>query len=214
MSHTYLQFPAAPNLPLAPREWDSRYQDQFANVLRLYFTQISGLLQQLGNVQGGYHLSFPHAAVQRTTSLTFTANTATLVTLDENDYLNGVKNPGDDGLIVDRSGVYNYQFSVQFKNSDTQIHSAYIWLRLNGADVPGTGSKFDVIAKHGSINGFVIGAANFYVDLNAGDYVSLYAATTDAAVTFSAAAAQTSPFAMPAIPSVVATLTFVSAPVE
>lgn len=213
MSHTYLQFPAAPNLPLAPREWDARYQDQFANVLRLYFTQISGLLQQLGNIRGGYHLSFPYAAVQRTTTKTFTANTATLITLDQNDYLSGIKNPGDDGLIVEKTGVYNYQFSVQFENSDTQIHSAYIWLRVNGADLAGTGSKFDVIAKHGSVNGFVIGAANFYVDLNAGDYVSLYAAVTDALVTFSATAAQTSPFAMPAIPSVVATLTFVSAPV-
>lgn len=213
MSHTYLQFPAAPNLPLAPREWDSRYQDQFANVLRLYFTQISGLLQQLGNLQGGYHLSFPHAAVQRTTTKSFTADTATLITFDQNDYMNGVKNPGDDGLIVDKTGVYNYQFSVQFENSDTQIHSAYIWLRVNGTDLAGTGSKFDIIAKHGSVNGFVIGAANFYVDLNAGDYVSMYAAVTNATVTFSAVAAQTSPFAMPAIPSVVATLSFVSAPV-
>ena len=62
MAHTYLQFPAAPNLPLAPAQWDRRYQDQFANVLRLYFTQLSGLLQQLANTQGGYHLSFPHGS--------------------------------------------------------------------------------------------------------------------------------------------------------
>jgi hypothetical protein len=32
--------PAVPNLPLAPDQWDRRYQDQFANVLRLYFNQL------------------------------------------------------------------------------------------------------------------------------------------------------------------------------
>jgi hypothetical protein len=31
----------APNLPIAPATWDQRFQDQFANVLRLYFNQIS-----------------------------------------------------------------------------------------------------------------------------------------------------------------------------
>lgn len=62
MSHTYLTFPAAPNLPLAPGEWERRYQDQFANVLRLYFNLLSGTLQELSNTNGGYHLSFPHGS--------------------------------------------------------------------------------------------------------------------------------------------------------
>ena len=29
--------PAPPNLPLAPRDYESRYHEQFNNVLRLYF---------------------------------------------------------------------------------------------------------------------------------------------------------------------------------
>lgn len=62
MSHTYLRTPPAPNLPLAPEVWDRRYQDQFSNVLRLYFNQLSAALQQLGGDQGGYHLSFPCGA--------------------------------------------------------------------------------------------------------------------------------------------------------
>jgi hypothetical protein len=211
MSHTYLRFPAAPNLPVAPREWDARYQDQFGNVLRLYFNQISQLLQELSNTKGGSHLSFPYAAVQRSTNKTFTANTATLVTFDQNDYLNGIANPGNDGLIVTKAGIYNYQFSVQFANPDTQIHTGYIWLRVNGVDVAGTASKFDVPAKHGTSDGYLISAANFYVELNAGDYVSFYAAVSNAALYMEAYPVQTSPFAMPSIPSVVATLSFVSA---
>ena len=81
---------------------------------------------------------------------------------------------------------------------------------MNNVDVPGTGSKFDVISSHGGIDGFVIAACNFYVDLQAGDTVEMWSAVSDVAVTFEAAAASTSPFAMPAIPSVVATLSFVS----
>ena len=100
---------------------------------------------------------------------------------------------------------------MQLKNTDTQIHSAWIWLRVNGVDVAGTGSKFDVIAKHGGVDGFIIAACNFYVQVAAGDTVEMWAAVDNVAVTFEAEAAQTSPFAMPSIPSVVATLSFVSA---
>lgn len=213
MSHSYLRAPAAPNLPLGPGQWDARYQDQFANVLRLYFNQLSSNLQELESPAGGNHLGFPCASVQRTTDLTMTANTPTLVTLNQNDFLNAVRNPGTDGLIVEKTGVYNYQFSIQLANTDTQIHTAYVWLRVNGTDLTGTGSKFDCPAKHGTSDGYLIAACNFYVELNAGDYVSLYAAVTNAALYMEAYAAQTSPFAMPSIPSVVATLSFVSAPI-
>lgn len=74
MAHTYLRFPAPPNLPLAPGTWDARYQDQFANVLRLYFNQLSNALQQLGGRQGGYHLSIPHGAFHQDGTTTLTAN--------------------------------------------------------------------------------------------------------------------------------------------
>ena len=99
---------------------------------------------------------------------------------------------------------------MQLKNTDTQIHSARIWLRVNGVDLAGTGSKFDVISSHGGTPGFVIAACNFFVQLQAGDTVEMWAAVSNTAVTFDATAASTSPFAMPAIPSVVATLSFVS----
>ena len=38
---------AAPNLPLAPREYDAQYIDQLNNVLRLYFNRIDALNTQL-----------------------------------------------------------------------------------------------------------------------------------------------------------------------
>jgi len=202
--------PAVPNLPLGPKDYDRRFVDQHSNVLRLYFNQLKNALGLLFDTRGGSYLNFPYAAIQRTTNKTFTANTPTQITFDQNDFLNGCLNDGTDGIHVNTAGIYNYQFSVQLKNTDTQIHSAWIWLRINGVDVEGTGSKFDVISSHGGTPGYVIAACNFYVELQAGDYVEMWAAASNTAVTFDAIAAQTSPFAMPSIPSVVATLSFVS----
>lgn len=59
---SYLRFPAAPNLPLAPDAWDARFQEQLANVLRLYFNQLSNVLQRLSGNRGGAEISFPYGA--------------------------------------------------------------------------------------------------------------------------------------------------------
>lgn len=205
-----LAVPKAPNLPLSPSIPDGRYIEQLTNAQRLYYNQLDTVNASVLGTRGGKWLEFPYAAVQRTTDKTFTANTATQITFDQTDYISGCTNSGLDGIAVDQAGIYNYQFSTQFKNTDTQIHSAWIWLRINGVDVPGTGSKFDIISSHGGTPGYIVGAANFYVSLASGDTVEMWAAVDNVALTFDATAAQTSPFAMPAIPSVVATLSFVS----
>lgn len=211
--------PRAPFLPVAPSQYAQGERDKYSNVLRLYFNQLDSTFNGLldGDGAGGKYLLFPHASIQRTTDKTFTANTATQITFNQNDYLNGCANDGTDGIVVSQPGIYNYQFSVQFANTDSQLHTAWVWLRKNGVDIPGTASKFDVPSKHGSSDGYLIAAANFYVDLQATDYVSMYAAVNQAyvpavsdGVYMEAYPAQTTPFAHPSIPSVVATLSFVS----
>ena len=207
---TLLTKTVPPNLPIAQVDYTRLYQEQFNNVLRLYFNQLNGGVNSLIGDTGGRFLQFPYAAIQRTTDKTFTINTPTQITFNVNDYLNGCTNDGTDGISVEYAGIYNYQFSVQLRNSDTQIHSAWVWLRINNVDVTGTGSKFDVPNSHGGIDGNTIAACNFYVQLDLGDTIEMWAAVDNVAVTFDATAAVTSPFAMPAIPSVVATLSFVS----
>ena len=39
--------PAPPNLPLAPRDYESRYHEQLNNVLRLYFNRLDALLRAI-----------------------------------------------------------------------------------------------------------------------------------------------------------------------
>jgi hypothetical protein len=47
MSEFELSQVAAPNLPLAPDEYNRQYQDQLNNVLRLYFNRVDAILDQL-----------------------------------------------------------------------------------------------------------------------------------------------------------------------
>lgn len=201
---------APPRLPTAPQQYETRFQDQHSDVLRLYFNQLGSSVNTLIGPRGGQYLNFPYAAIQRTTNKTFTANTATEITFDQNDFLNGCSNDGTNGILVNQSGLYNYQFSVQFKNTTSQDHTSWIWLRVNNTNVAGTGSQFSVPSKHGTTDGHLIGAANFYVELVAGDFVKMFSAVDNTGVSMEAYPAQTSPFPMPSIPSVVATLSFVS----
>lgn len=217
MTSATLQKVPPPALPLAREGYERPYQDQLNNVHRLFYNRLTQSYNALispplpGIAPGGSNLYFPYAAIQRTTDKTFTANTATEITFDQNDFLSSCANDGTNGIEVEITGIYNYQFSVQWKNTAAQAHDAWIWLRVNDTDAAGTGSQFSVLSKHGSVDGHVIAAANFYVSLTAGDFVKMFAAVDNTAVSMEAYAAQTVPFAMPAIPSCVATLTFVSA---
>jgi hypothetical protein len=52
-----------PNLPLAPLQYDSKYQEQFNNVLRLYFNQLNKIVGQLMASNTEVPISFPPTAL-------------------------------------------------------------------------------------------------------------------------------------------------------
>jgi len=109
------------------------------------------------------------------------------------------------------AGTYNIQFSVQFVNTDSNIHDTDIWMRKNGVDVPDTNSRFSVPNRHGSTDGHLIGALNLFVDLAADEYIELMWATTNTSTTIEYVAAQTGPV-RPAAPSVILTVSIASVP--
>ena len=200
----------APNLPLAPQEYDRRYNDQLNNVLRLYFNQLDKILGQLNASTLITSIKVPYLALQDTVSHTVTANTANAMTFDTVDYSNNCSLVSSSQLKVTYAGIYNLQFSTQFQNTDTQEHDLNIWLRKNGTDIDGSAGFVSVINKHGGVNGHAIVGWNFYVSLAANDYIQLYWSTTNAAITIQAYPVGTSP-TRPSTASNVATLTFVSA---
>ena len=204
--------PKAPNLPVGPKQYEQRYQDQLLNDLRRYFNTLDnalGLLLGTGS-GGGKYVRFPYGAFQSGVDQTATVNTATAMTFNVTDYSNDVSVVSNSRITVVNSGIYNLQWSGQFENADTQLHDASVWIRVNGADVVGSDSLISVPNKHGGINGHTIAAWNYFVQLDAGDYVELWWATDNAGVSLQTYIAGTSPV-YPTTASVIATLSFVSA---
>ena len=204
--------PKAPNLPVATLQYEQRYQDQLLADLRRYFNTLDnalGLLLGTGG-GGGKYVRFPYGAFQSGVDQTATANTATIMTFNVTDYSNDVSMVSSSKRTVVNSGVYNLQWSGQFENVDTQLHDASVWIRVNGADVVGSNSITSVPNKHGGVNGHTIAAWNYFVQLNAGDYLQLMWSTDDTQASLQYYAAGTSP-TRPTTASVIATLSFVSA---
>lgn len=203
--------PKAPSLPVGPVEYSQLYIDQFNNVLRIYFNELDNAFQLLaGSSQGGAYLRFPYGAFQSGVSQTTTANTATVITFDTTDYTNGVSIASSSRITVTNPGIYNLQWSGQFQNTDTQLHDASVWLRVNGTDITGSNGIISIPNKHGGVNGHIIIAWNYFVQLNANDYAELWWSTDNAAVSLQYYAAGTTP-TRPTTASVIATLSFVSA---
>jgi len=213
--------PAVPNFPLPSNEYDRSNIIKLENVLRLYLNQLGDSVDAITSpLTGGKFLFFPHGAFHSVDNQYASADdTPTLVEINTTDFAVGMVHNNNNGIVVDQDGVYNYQFSLQLENTINAEHEVVIWLRVNGADVSYTASKFDIPRRKSvSVYGYLIAVANFFVELNANDYVELWWATDKAysttgpvdGVLMPTIAAQTVPYVRPAIPSAVVTLTFVS----
>ena len=202
---------AAPNLPLSPDERNKQYQDQFANVLRLYFNRLDNFITRLNASSGGAGIRLPYGAFSDFTSQTTTANTATLMALDTTDFSNGVTLVTGSKITAATAGIYNLQFSVQVQNADNAPHDIFIWLKQNGTDITGSTGKVGLPARKNPGDPFHdIKGWNYFLSMNAGDYVQIYWSTTNVDVTIQTYAASGTP-TKPSTASVVATLSFVSA---
>lgn len=201
--------PAVPNLPLGTQEYERRYQDQFTNVLRLYFNQLRNAMGELFSSDGGKYISFPYGAFSSDQDQTATANTATLMTFNTTDFSNGVS-ISSSKITVAGPGIYNLQFSVQFQNIDTAFQDVYIWLRQNGVDIPGSTGFVSVPNRHAGTDGHSIIGWNYFLSMVAEDYIEIYWSVPNVAVTIQHLAASGTP-TKPSTQSVVATLSFVSA---
>lgn len=64
--------PQQPRLPVAPQQYDAQYQEQYSNILRLYFNQLQNFNQLFTTNTGGSLLRFPNGAFHQdgTTTLT------------------------------------------------------------------------------------------------------------------------------------------------
>jgi hypothetical protein len=202
-----------PRLPAAPVEYTSRYQEDYSNILRLYFNRLKNLLDILFSTTGGALLKNPYGAFSSNQDQSTTANTATLMTLNTTDFSNSVSIDASSKIAVTVPGIYNLQFSAQFQNTDNAIQDISIWLKQNGTDIPGSTGFVSIPARKSASAGQeaheIIGW-NYYVQMQVNDYIQIYWSATLASVTIQYYSASTGPV-RPSTQSVVATLSFVSA---
>lgn len=203
--------PAAPNTGTPGNEYEQRYFSQtFAN-MGGYFQRVTGIIAALFGPRGGKYINIPYGAFQDGTNQT-AANTTTAypITFDTTDFSNGVTLSNSSRLNVSQPGIYNLQFSVQVKNTTNSSEDVDFWFRKNGTDIAKSNSRFGISARKLSGNpSHVIVALNYFVSLAANDYIQIVWRTSDVAVTIETFAAGTSP-TRPSVPSVIATMSFVS----
>jgi hypothetical protein len=224
MSKNRIITPAPPNLPLGTDTYERRYQDQFTNILRLYFNQLQNAFGELFGPEGGKYIAFPHiAASDSAIQYATAANTPTIVQWSSLDAGSGFKLNSDNTATAQVPGIYKITYSLQFANNDNAIHDAIVWLRIDGstsaADVPNSTTIFTLQARKSALlPNFVCGYSEVVFTLKAGNTVGLWWGTDQAATSGGATgiyidyrAAQTSPMAYPAVPSAIGSITFVSA---
>ena len=209
-----------PNQPIAPVEYNQRYQDQFTNVLRLYFNQIDNFSNTLAGINGGSNLQFPHIAAQDTVDQYATGNDIpTVVKWNTLDTGSGFTLNLDNSATAQQSGIYKIDFSLQFANTSNAQEDVYVWLTVDGVPVAGSSSKFTVPArKSAGIYGYVVAYSSVTFPIVGAQSVKLIWATSTAynpvgpvdGVFMDSLPAQTTPYVRPANPSAIGSIVFVS----
>jgi len=154
---------------------------------------------------------YPYLAVQDDTDQAATTTTAAnIMSFSTTDYALGASLVDNTKLKVDYSGLYNIQFSVQFKSTVNSPEFIDVWFVKNGTNVANSNSKFGISQrKSGSVPSHMIGALNFFIALEKNDYVQLAWRPSDIDVTIEHFGTDTTP-TRPATPSIIATVSYLS----
>jgi len=206
-----LQTPATPDLPNPQDSYDRLTVAQTNAALRTFFLKLTNVLQTLASPRGGKYLNNPYGAFQDSTDqVAANTTTAYAITFDTTDFNNGVTLSNSSRLNVAQAGIYNIQFSVQLTNTTNAPQDVDIWFRKNGTNIYKSNSRFGFAARKSPSDPFhIVAAMNLFVSLDTNDYVELMWRPTDVGVAIEHYAASSTP-TRPVIPSVIATVTFVS----
>jgi hypothetical protein len=203
--------PAQPNLGTPAPAYDQGFFGTSFGGLNAYFTKLTAIFAAIFGQRGGKYINNPYGAFQDgTDQVAANTTTAYAVTFDTTDYTNGVTLSNSSRLNVAQAGIYNIQFSIQFTNTTNASQDVDVWFRKNGTNIDKSNSRFGFAPRKGAGDPFhTIAALNFFVSLAANDYVQIMWRTTDVGVQIEHYAASSSP-TRPVVPSVIATLSFVS----
>lgn len=195
---------AVPNLTIAPKQYEARYQEQLNNVQRLFYNSVANAV----NAPYPYGQFYTSGANLTNAGFLTTPKTANLVPFSVTSaafHTNiGAQNTR---LYVAETSVYNVQFSAQCDLSAGGNGTIYFWVRKNGVDIPDTAGKVIVSGP----NAATMAAWNYLLVLQEGDYIELAWSSTDTHAILKQEAAQTTAPARPALPAVILTIVWASA---
>ena len=157
-------------------------------------------LDALASFRGAY------GAWSDTTDQTSGISAGTVLVFNTQDVTDSITLVDNSKITVPANGIYNLQFSIQFKNTDNAQHDATVWLKINGTDLVNSATQYTIPArKSAGIFGYNVSSLTFLLDMNANDYVEIYWVPTSTLVTVEALSSSASP-AFPAIPSIIASM--------
>jgi hypothetical protein len=206
-----LDMPPVPNLGTSGISYSQDVQNQNNGALRTFFIKLVNAIQSITSRMGGKYINFPYGAFQDSTDqVASNTTTAYAITFDTTDFSNGVTLSNSSRLNVTNPGLYNLQFSIQLKNTTNDGQDVDIWFRKNGTNIANSNSRFHLPARKGSGDpSHIIASLNFFIDMAANDYVEIMWRTENTGVTIEHFGTSTTP-TRPAVPSVIATMSFVS----
>jgi len=178
------------------------YDDRIGNESLIFFTPFSDAAEAD---------TAPYGAFQDNTDQT-AANTTTAyaIALATTDYSSGVYVNNTSRINVRNYGVYNIQFSIQFKNTTNDTQDVDVWFRKNGVDIAGSNSRFGLPARKSSSDpSHLIATLNFFTELQANDYVQIMWRVSDTGVSIESYGTSTSP-TRPAVPGVIVTVNYIA----
>jgi len=206
-----LETPSLSPLGYPPEVYDRRNLNENNGALNIFARKLTSVLGSLFGPRGGKFMNNPHGAFQDSTDQT-AANTTTAyaVTFNTTDFSNGVTIASNSRITVADSGIWNLQFSIQLTNTTNASQDVDIWFRVNGTNAANSNSRFGFAPRKGAGDPYhTIAAMNYFLSLNASDYVEIMWRPTDIGVQIEQYAASASP-TRPAVPSAIVTMSFVS----
>lgn len=164
----------APNLPIGPVQYDQRYQDQFSNALRLYFTQLDNYTSALMANYGGRFINYPYLSAHDTSSQYDGSTTIPYaVRFNTTDLSNGVS-------ITNRSFVgigsittttmtitavtSGRLFPSMILSGASVTSGTYVYLQLSSTATPITGTQTFVSGGAPAAFTFVVSGGNNLIE--------------------------------------------------
>ena len=142
-----------------------------------------------------------------TTQSAVTANTAYPIKFNTTDFAAGHSvasrySGSNNAIVAAISGLYNYQFSLQFSSTTNQTRDIWIWPRKDNVDIPNSATRISITDS----TTYVVAAWNFIVSMQANNDFQLMWAASQGSNTISITAFSATAFC-PAIPSVILSVT-------